>query len=307
MVSILENMNRLLLLAGLSACLIASTQGASLTDGLVLHYPFDGESLDRSNFRNHGTLYNGAEHTTDRFGRTDLALHFNGAGAYVEAINALPASDSLTVSVWFSLDAWMPAFGAPQVVFFEGDDGGGRDVACYVMSGLGFNVKSDTSTTIKNWLPPTNTWVHLVCVADATAQSSSLWVNGVKQSEDFFPGGANQGFHSRFNLGRRPGGYNDWFFAGQMDDVRVYDRALSGSEIANLHDVERGVIKALQIEIETLRLTLNVTPNVGHLLQSSTDLRTWTAYGEPFTPTQSRFTVTVNAQERGRYWRLVRF
>jgi hypothetical protein len=144
-----------------------------------------------------------------------------------------------------------------------------------------------------------------VCVGDAPRGRASIWINGELISEGDFPGDANAGFHAPFNLGRRPGGYNDWFFAGKMDDVRVYNRALTADEITHLHNLERGVEKSIAIEIETLRLNLNVTPGKRHVLQSSTDLLSWTNYGDPFVPEVAKVEVSVNVAEFGRFWRLL--
>ena len=95
----------------------------ALDQGLVLHYTFTGNSRDQSPSANHATPFNGAVLTTDRFGLPSRAFKFNGTSAYLQAAQPLPESDSLTISLWFSLDKWMPAFVAPQVIFFEGDDG----------------------------------------------------------------------------------------------------------------------------------------------------------------------------------------
>ena len=132
-----------------------------------------------------------------------------------------------------------------------------------------------------------------------------MWINGKLATETAFPGDANAGFHAPFNLGRRPGVYNDWFFAGKMDDVRVYNRALSAGEITHLHNIERGVTNALAISIETVRLTLNVVPGSRYVLQSSFDLLAWSNHGEPFVPTTAVVTTSVNVLESGKFWRLI--
>jgi hypothetical protein len=274
-----------------------------LDQGLILHYTFTGNSLDQSPSANHATAHN-ATLTTDRFGVANSAYHFNGTGAYLQAAEPLPEADSITVSLWFNLDSWMVSFGAPQVLFFEGDDGPGRDVAGYVLSGLHCALKSDTFLSY-GWLPPTNSWTHLVCVGDAIAERASIWINGRLAAETAFPGNANAGFHAPFNLGRRPGIYNDWFFAGKIDDVRVYNRPLSTTEITHLHNVERGVEKSLAIAIETVRLTLNVIPGRRYVLQFSADLKSWTTFGEPLVPDRATIEVSANVADLGRYWRLI--
>jgi len=54
---------------------------ASLTDGLVAYYPFDGNANDASGNGNHGTTH-GVTLTTDRFGNANGAYYF-GEGNYI--------------------------------------------------------------------------------------------------------------------------------------------------------------------------------------------------------------------------------
>lgn len=285
---------------------ISANQPVHPTEGLVLYYPFDGNALDAGPLANSGTL-SSARLSRDRFGRVAAALGLTGTGAFLEANNPLPESESLTVSLWLSLDSWVQLqnWGAPQVIFFEGDDQGGRDVACYLMGGLHFYVKSNESLSYVNWLPPLNTWIHLVCVADSAQQSMSIWIDGKRVKEGSFSRGANTGFHGAFNLGRRPGGYNDWFLAGSLDEVRVYDRALTAEEIGTLYALDAGRAGKVQIAIETMRVTLDVIPGVSYLLQSSSDMEMWTDHGAAFVATSAKEQVTVNAVESGRFWRLI--
>ena len=72
-------------------------------------------------------------------------------------------------------------------------------------------------------------------------------------------------------------------FNGAIDDVRIYDRALSSSEVQQLYLYELtpsvALIKALRPSFRNLALTTN------YQLQVSTDMNSWTNYGAAFTPT----------------------
>lgn len=285
---------------------LGAAEAVAPTEGLVVYFPFSGSALDAGPLGNDGNL-SGALLSPDRFGRVDSALHLGGTGDYLEANDALPDSESLTVSLWLALDSWVQVqnWGAPQVLFFEGDDGGGHDVACYIMGGFHFAVKSNEGLDYVNWLPSLHSWIHLVCVADAIQQRMSLWIDGKQVKEGPFTRGANAGYHAPFNLGRRPGGYNDWFLAGSLDEVRVYNRALTAEEIGILYAVDAGRADGVRIAVETVRITMDVIPGTSYLLQSSPDLTTWTDYGSAFVATSANHTVSVNAVESGRYWRLI--
>ena len=276
------------------------------TNGLLAFYPFSGSASDAGPFKNDGTAH-GTALSSDRFGRTTSAAHFTGAGAYLESKRTLPDSDSITIGLWLSLDSWVQLgdWGAPQVVFFEGDDGGGHDVACYIMGGIHFAVKSNETISYSSWLPPLHSWIHLVCVADSARKTMAIWVDGKKVKQGIFSKGANVGYHAPFNLGRRPGVYNDWFLAGTIDDVRVYNRALSDSEIGTLYIAESGKARSLEVAIETVRVTMNVTPGKSYLLQWSNDMRAWTNQGSSFVAESVEYQASVDVVDHGIFWRLV--
>jgi hypothetical protein len=74
-------------------------------------------------------------------------------------------------------------------------------------------------------------------------------------------------------------------FNGLIDDVRIYNRALSSSEVAQLYAVESGprvdLIKSVKPSFSNLTLTTN------YQMQVSADMATWTNYGSPFTATNT--------------------
>jgi hypothetical protein len=292
-----------LAVAGLFAI---TSRGAAPVDGLVLNYKFSGDASDSGPLQNHAQAF-GAVLTADRFGQADSAYQLNGTGAFIEAAAALPEMASATVSLWLRLDSWVQLqnWGAPQVVFFEGDDGPGHDFALYVLGGFHFITKGGSQLDYNNWLPTVGTWTHLVCVDDAVSAKMAMWVNGKKVAEGPSMGSSNVGFHAAFNLGRRPGGYNDWFVAAAIDDVRVYDRALTDSEIDQLNTAEVGSTRSLQISIETLRLTMSLEPGRRYILQSSVDLEAWTDFGSAFVATASSHVVSVTPQDSACFWRVL--
>jgi hypothetical protein len=275
------------------------------SDGLVLYYPFPGDSFDRSPSANDGRVV-GATLTKDRFGNDRSAYRLSGLGNYIEAAGPLPEMESCTVSLWLSLESWFAVqnWAGPQAVFFEGDDNGGRDLALILSGGLHFIVKSDERLTYANWLPEVGAWTHVVCVADADS-GLAMWVNGNKVAVGPFAGGANRGFHAPFNLRRRPGGFNDWHLAGSIDQVRVYDRALSDLEIGQIYWTESGAARSVKISIETVRLSMAVEPGKKYILQSSGDLVTWTDFGVAFTAATAQQDATVQVDDQKTFWRVV--
>jgi hypothetical protein len=77
----------------------------NLADGLIGHWPFDGNLKDSSGNGRHGTGKNSPGFAKGQFGQ---ALDLNGENQYVtlggKAVDYTPASGSITVSLWFSVD-----------------------------------------------------------------------------------------------------------------------------------------------------------------------------------------------------------
>ncbi|HTH48784.1 MAG TPA: LamG domain-containing protein [Candidatus Limnocylindria bacterium] len=267
--------------------------------GLVAYYPLDGNADDAVG-ENHGAIH-GPTSTEDRFGKADSAFRFNGNGDYIQMLGPLPEMTSATASLWIAADDWAGI----QMLLFEGDNNGGHDFALYLNGICTFVTKDDSGTSLHNYVPPLQTWTHLVTVADAEYGVVQLWVDGVLRASSPFGGEANIGYHSEFNLGHRGGGNNDWFYNGAMDEVRIYNRALSGPEVAALYGLQRGKPLSVGIAVKSYELSLTVTPGKGYQLQSSADLNQWVSVGAVFFPTTATVTQEVTATDHGRYWRLL--
>jgi hypothetical protein len=86
--------------------LSSSISLADFNDGLVAYYPFDGNTNDESGNQLHGTVYNGASLTEDRFGDTDSAYYFDGINSNKIDLPSdqvrliLNGAQSITASAW---------------------------------------------------------------------------------------------------------------------------------------------------------------------------------------------------------------
>ena len=131
----------------------------------------------------------------------------------------------------------------------------------------------------------TNTWTHLAMVYDGT--NCSLFINGSKVANQPANHSLYQDFEAILNIGAYQyyyAGtvYNDAFsgFVGTIDEVRIYNRALSGQEIAQLTlPPYLNIAKAIRLDYQYLVVGTN------YQLQTSSDLNTWTNFGSPFTAT----------------------
>jgi len=87
--------------------MISGAVNASLTDGLIAYYPFNGNANDESGNGNHGTVY-GATLTEDRFGNNNKAYLFTN-NSYIDIGNSpdlnVIAIGDFSMSGWVSLDS----------------------------------------------------------------------------------------------------------------------------------------------------------------------------------------------------------
>jgi len=222
----------------------------------TLYWPFSEDSglttADASGHGNTGRLIGGV--TWLAAGKYGSALAFDGSTGYVDA--GASASTNITSSV--TMAAWVNLATAGNDQKVGGDqDGisGGYKMSIYGLK-VEFEVRDANNNPSLNRTaglapnPPgtiltMGTWYHVAGVYDATKHTISTYVNGLPDRVPpdpaccNFPANALASTTGDFIMGREP-----WigttgstrFFDGDIDDVRVYNRALSAQEIKTLAD-----------------------------------------------------------------------
>ncbi|HEX5474931.1 MAG TPA: LamG-like jellyroll fold domain-containing protein [Vicinamibacterales bacterium] len=192
--------------------------------GLVAAYGFDEGSgttaADRSGLGNTGVI-SGAAWTTGKFGG---GLSFDGVSNWVTINDAA----SLALTTGMTLEAWVmtPAPTDWRAVVLK-ERPGDLAYALYASDtgGRPGGYISDTGATSASVLPA-NTWVHLATTYDGATLRT--YVNGVQTGSRALTGSI---IVSAQPL--RIGGDSIWgeYFDGEIDEVRVYNRALTAPEI----------------------------------------------------------------------------
>lgn len=191
--------------------------------GLISYFPFNGNAKDYGNFRNDLNI-TGATTTTDRNGHANGAYFFNGT-SFMQKVNpiGLPTGNSpRTICAWFnkssSLGEYIVGFGT-----FVNLQGNGLVVSDTV-TGM-FGVADDVTTFHEGFR---NQWMHLCGTYDSSIvnvyENGVLRVFGTK-AWSTVPGPS-------LEVGRRLDGVAN--FSGDLDEIRIYNRVLSVSEIRAL-------------------------------------------------------------------------
>ncbi len=217
--------------------------------GLVAHFTFDGKNmtststLDSSGGGNTGTL-NGSPRTD--IGKIGQGLRFNGNGQYV----SLPNS-SLELSVPLSFSVWIkPVLPSSAAGLITTDKSGssvhsGAWIDLQSNGALGLNYGNNTicgptgrrSFATGGGVIQSNKWYHVVGIIRGPVDMS-IYVNGVNISGSYSGSGTNIVYRSDSGprIGREDNCLaNYWDYSGLMDDVRIYNKALSAAEVQQLY------------------------------------------------------------------------
>ena len=222
-----------------------------LKSGLVGHWTFDGkdivasttanavDAMDRSGQRNNGTLTGFGDNTsTTTSGKIGQALSFDGVDDYVRAGTAYSIVNNFTVSVWMKRTANFSAADF-RMMFSNGADGA-NGWAIYLKESSGSHLHSflkggafAENSTIVN---PLNKWEHVLYTVSGSR--ARLYINGVLAFTFTDSTAIVAPTPYKFiGADQNASGDPQQYFPGLLDDVRVYNRALSTEEIKRLYDL----------------------------------------------------------------------
>jgi hypothetical protein len=192
--------------------------------GLVAYYPFNGNAEDQSGNFNHLTA-NGTTAISDRFNLPSSAYEFNGTTDFMEKSSptGLPSSNASRTHC-----VWLRTYGtAVQNILWYGSAGIGLGSGVSVDSGQFSNSGyfSDHSSVHNGIL---SEWNHFCAIYDGATASN--YVNGVFQNSSGKTWTTDPS--ATLQIGRKIDAADP--FQGALDDIRIYNRALSSSEIIAL-------------------------------------------------------------------------
>ena len=244
--------------------------GTTPDASLILYFSFDelngNQVTDHSRYGNHGRLVGNPKLIQGKFGN---ALEFNGRSDWIE----VPHDESLTVDRDVTVMAWIhtPRHRGPGGALWQGLLAKGNNPRSYSFyteynGGLHLSVNeffgSDSAETVK-----LNEWQHVVAQVDSGVHR--YWINGKnagvgrytrddrnigKNTVPSLPGNADI---ASVRIGNAHESNRQ--FLGFIDEVRIYNRALSEAEI--LEQMKMGFASTNVIPVSATSGVANISPS----------------------------------------------
>jgi hypothetical protein len=208
---------------------------STLNMGLVARWKLDEgmgtSTADSAGGNNNGTLTGATWVTTGFPGAkyaNPAALRFDGNDHVQMTPTGLPANNGRqTVAFWMNY-ASVPGANAEVAVALTDGDNGGTRLKLGFKEGRLAAIKSGNNPNLVDAAPPAAGWHHFAYSYDGTTHR--LYIDGTMRAMSTVA--ADNGPASNARLGSNFNGTEP--YTGLLDEVRVYDRALSAAEIASL-------------------------------------------------------------------------
>lgn len=213
---------------------------AAPTRGLVAYYPFDGNAKDKSGNHNHGEMH-GTRPTADRKGRLDSAMLF-GKGNFI-SVPSSPSlnspKDQITIAAWVRVNEWFSnRWGQEALVLSKGN----HDRLDYRFEFYGNGHGITTGGLSVNNLYSVGferlrgSWHHIALVSDGTIVKG--YIDGTLTVAATASGRPDRnGNGGDLLIGRNhPDGAE--CLLGAMDELRIYNRALTDDEIKAVYEAD---------------------------------------------------------------------
>ncbi len=215
-----------------------------ISQNLVAYYPFNGNANDESGYNQDGVVHN-ASLTEDRSGHPGRAFDFNGKNSFImiPKTPALNTFSSITISCWIfprkflKYESWISKVN-PGSCSSQWRTGFGEDLN-HEWGLTECHSKDKQNIWTDYWIThssiPLNRWTQFTVVADQSAASILLYVNGIKVGR-FDNLKTFEQSESPLYIGCQKD--DGVFFNGKIDDIRIYNRALNDDEVNAVYNLK---------------------------------------------------------------------
>jgi hypothetical protein len=225
-------------------------QDIDVKNGLVAWYPFNNNANDESVNSNNGTV-NGPLTVNDRNSKPASAYNFDGLDDYIMINDPVPATlqiqNEITLSAWIYLLQYPGSSNLGLIVGSQCDACGSKGASIFIDGRINSDGQPSPAGHIhfqigdgswhqanSNSQVPLNQWVLITATRKAN-ENAKIYYNGVLQPSTSTPWTGSVSYTGAYFAMGRQRDYGNRFFKGSMDEVRVYNRALSEQEIKTLY------------------------------------------------------------------------
>jgi len=247
-------------------------------NGMIAYYPFDGTADDMSGKGNNMTLttiYSGAnppELTFDRRGCQNSAYSISmGSSCYYMNTNITSVPSSFTISVWVysSVDSMDRTIFSKFLDDFSAEDKRAEMCLKKEMSGnlkffmgngadLGLDINGNNG---ENGDLSNDKWHNVVITFDGT--TGNMYIDGAPSGSGSFSG-TRQNTTTPLYFGYYRVSSDYYYWNGKLDDIRIYNYALSETEVASVYNSE----KPLPFGVSAIS-----SPAIGAIVEPTTDIK----------------------------------
>ncbi len=196
-----------------------------------LFLPFSGDANDHSSFGNQ-TVLAGASFVADRGGNPDRALRFDGVDDRVQVTNTplLNFTSAISVSIWLKVEEF---FGREAYPISHGNWENRWKISITDQK-VRWTIKTSSGITDLDSQTELqlDTYYHIVALYDGS--NFDIYLNGELDQHGTYSGTLNT-TSIDLTIGQVLPGNTQYNFKGIIDDIRLYDYALSDTEISDLY------------------------------------------------------------------------
>jgi len=221
-----------------------STVGTHLF-GCIANYNLDGSAKESMGT----TAYDGVEtDITYRYdgtptnvdfgvgGKSLYGARFNGSSSEIEVSSNVININTISVSAWINLGT---TSGFQQIVSNFSSSNTGWGLRINDGGYLSYNTAVGVITSSTALLA--NTWHHVALTIDSSGNSTKLYINGSEDSSTTYTAPTYGAGNTNFHIGSL-GNLNTQYFNGSIDQVRIFSKALSSTEVGKLYGNGEGEI-----------------------------------------------------------------
>jgi len=230
---------------------ISGLKGQISSNGLVLYLPLNGNVKDSSSYCNNGVNYGGIS-VPDRFGKPNKAMYFGGTSRIeVPSSVSLNLTKSKTLSCWVYIPSnvtqnfYPTLINKPEPIYSATFNLQLNDYTAYSSDYIYkfdfyFASGSTHYQTIskQQYTNYKDKWLHISATYDTISGYSKMYFNGIISDSTYIgkkiANSSTLPVYIGCGSGVVNGNYSQ-FFKGYMDEIRLYNRAITKNEVYNMY------------------------------------------------------------------------